>query len=261
MDGALRIRVSVLEGKTRVVESYARAPYHYLPLVQRDRELPLLTIVNSSGGILGGDALEARFFLDDRAEVTLRQQAATKVYRSTRGRARSVCNFVLGQGAWLDYFPDEIIPFAGSEYAQMTSVELGRNAVMLLGEIVTAGRLARGERFAFTRLILDLECADGDALLLRDRADIEPGRQQIDNAAILGNATLWGTFYLFTTRPLNAGLVDDVDEILAAADGMGGASSAPSGIVGRVLGTSLEAVRGALQRARIHVTDALMVRD
>ncbi len=260
MNGALRVRVGVHDGKSHVAESYAHAPYHYLPLIPRDRDFPLLTIVNSSGGILGGDELDARIELDAHAGVMLRQQAATKVYRSIAGPARSFCHFVLGEGAWLDYFPDEIIPFAGSAYAQTTRVELAPDAGMLLGELVTAGRLARGERFAFTRLTLDVQCAAGDALLLRDRADLEPARQQLENPAMLGDATLWGAFYLLTTAPVDATLADDIDEILGAAtDGWGGASLAPSGIVGRVVGTSLDAVRTAFQLARTCVLDRFPV--
>lgn len=258
MNGALRVRITVQDGESRVAKSYARAPYHYLPIIQRGRDLPLLTIVNSSGGILGGDVLDARIDLDAHAGVMLRQQAATKVYRSVCGPARSVCHFRLGEGAWLDYFPDEIIPFAGSEYVQTTRVELARNAVMLFGEIVTAGRLAHGECFAFTRLTLDVQCVAGDALLLRERADLEPARQQLSNPAILGDATLWGTFYLFTTAPVDKTLVEDIDEVLRDdVNGLGGATSAPSGIVGRVVGTSLETVRDALQHARTHVIKRL----
>jgi len=260
VDGALRIRIAVQDGESRVAESYARAPYHYLPIIRRGADLPLLTIVNSSGGILGGDVLDARIDLDAHAMVMLRQQAATKVYRSDRGPAHSACHFVLGEGAVLDYFPDEIIPFAGSEYTQTTQVELARHAVMLFGEIVTAGRLARGERFAFTRLTLDVQCTTSGALLLRDRADLEPAHQQLDNAAILGDATLWGAFYLFTTAPVEGALVDGIDEIFRdAGNGVGSASTAPSGLVGRLVGTSLETVREALHRARTRVFEQLRV--
>jgi len=260
VDGALRVRVSVHDGESRVAESYARAPYHYLPLIQREGDLPLLTIVSSSGGILGGDVLDARIELDAHAAVMLRQQAATKVYRSAGGPARSVYHFVLGAGAWLDYFPDEIIPFAGSELTQTTRVELAPDAVMLFGEMVTAGRLARGESFAFTRLTLDVQCAAGGVVLLRDRADLEPARQQLENPAILGDATLWGAFYLFTTVPVDGTLVEEIDAILrAAGSGVGGASAAASGVVGRVVGRSLETAREALQLARARVLERLRV--
>jgi urease accessory protein len=250
----------VLDGESRVADSYARAPYHYLPLIRRDHDLPLLTMVNSSGGILGGDALEARIELDAHAAVVLRQQAATRVYRSEGPPARSRCDFVLGTGAWLDYFPDEIIPFAGSEYEQTTRVELAPHAAMLFGELVTAGRLARGERFAFTRLTLDVQCAAANTLLLRDRAVLDPACQPLENPAILGPATLWAAFYLFTSVPVDAALVEEVDAILAAAgEGGGGASTAPSGIVGRVVGTSLETVRAAFRQARHRVVERFRV--
>jgi urease accessory protein len=260
VDGVLRIRIARQDGETRVVESYARAPFHYLPPIPRDGSPPLLTIVNSSGGILGGDVLDARIELEAQAALTLRQQAATKAYRSANGPARSRCDFVLGEAAVLDYFPDEIIPFAGSEYAQTTRVELERDALMLLGEIVTAGRQAQGEQFAFTRLTLDVQCAAGDTLLLRDRADIEPARQRLHSPGVLGDATVWGAFYLLTTAAVEGSLIEGIDEILhAVVDGTGGATAAPSGIVGRVVGTSLETVRDALQAARTRVLDRLNV--
>jgi urease accessory protein len=260
VDGALRIRIAARDGKSRVIESYARAPFHYVPPAHGDGAVPLLIIVNSSGGVLGGDALGMRVDLDKGAALTLRQQAATKVYRCDRNPARSVCRFALAKAAVLDYFPEEIIPFAHSDYTQITHVALVPGAVALLGEIVTAGRVARGERFEFTRLVLDLQCTYGATLLLRDRASLMPVRQQLDSPAILGDAVIWASFYLLTLLPVEAALIEEVDGVLhSVADGSGGATAGPAGVVGRVVGTSLDAVRAALQHARLVVLDRLQL--
>ena len=262
MDGALRVRVAVHDGESRVAESYARAPYHYLPIIQRDRDLPLLTIVNSSGGILGGDVLDARIELDAHAAVMLRQQAATKVYRSTCGPARSRCHFVLGEGAWLDYFPDELIPFAGSDYRQTTEVDVAPGAVMLLSEMVTAGRVARGEQFAFRRLLLDVQCRSDGVLRLRDCSDVQPAQQRLDSPAILGGALMWGTLYVLTTRALSSELIDDVRRQLGSIDGgIGGVTRAPLGLIARVVGASLEGIRAALQGARSRIRQRVVQKE
>src|SRR5262249_7052917 len=120
MNGALHIRIAVQDGETRVIDSYAHAPFHYLPPARRDGAPPLLTVVNSSEGVLGGDVLDVAVALGAGTRLTLRQQAATKVYRSDGQQARSTARFTLGEGAVLDYFPDEIIPFAGSDFVQTT---------------------------------------------------------------------------------------------------------------------------------------------
>lgn len=251
MNGALYVRIAVRDGESRVIDSYAHAPFHYLPPVRCADAPPLLTVVNSSGGVLGGDVLDIAIDLGPGARLTLRQQAATKVHGSDGAEARGTARFTLGEGALLDYFPDTIIPFARSNYAQTTRVELAAEAVMLLAEIVTAGRLARGEHFAFTRLALDVSCTGGGALLLRDRCDLRPPEQELDNPAILGNATIWGSFYVLTMKPLDPAVIDDVDGILrGVAKGSGGASAAPAGLLGRVASTSLDAVHAAMQSAR-----------
>jgi len=250
MNGALHIGVAVRDGRSRVMESYARAPLHYLPPAYRD-DVPLLTIVNSSGGVLGGDRLEMAIQLGPGASLALRPQAATKVYRSNCGPAHCLCRFTLAAGARLDYLADEIIPFAGSDYTQRTQVEIAADATVLLGEIVTAGRLARGERFAFARLALELQCSSGGALLLRDRSQLQPALRRFDDAATLGDADVWGSYYLLTARAVEPALIEEFDEVLrAVGNGTGGATGGPIGVVGRVLSTSLDAVRETFERVR-----------
>lgn len=251
MKGKLHIRLSVGDGSTHVSECYAHAPFHYLPPRAFPGEPPLLTIVNSSGGVLGGDQLAMKLELDPGAMLTLRTQAATKLYRSKGEGARSSCRFSLGADARLDYFPDEIIPFAGSDYEQRTMIDLSSGATALVGEVVTAGRLARDERFAFTRLALDLRCTGDDRLLLRDRAELRPAEQRLTTAAVLAGATVWGAFYCLTMNPVDAGLVEGIDEALCAVEGgVGGASRSLCGVIGRVAATSAEAVHESLHRAR-----------
>lgn len=252
MDGVLRIRVAAEGGETRVTDSYARAPFHYLPPSRCDGDLPRLTIVNSSGGVLGGDRLKLEVEVGAGAALSLRTQAATKIYRSEHGPAQSDCRFRLAHGAFLDYFPGEIIPFAGSDYTQKSEIDLAPGASMLLAEIVCAGRIARGERFAFTRLVLDLACSTtGGGRLLRDRADLRPCEGGWKSEAILGEASIWGSFYFLSAEPLDASLIDTVDERLRSVEGgAGGATGGPAGLFGRVLGGSLDSVREALGRAR-----------
>ncbi len=249
VNGELRLRLRAVGGETRVIESYAHAPFHYFPPARG--EPPLLTIVNSSGGILGGDRLEMTVALDAGARLTLRTQAATKVYRSAGAPAVAVSRFILGAGAFLDYFPDEIIPFAGSDYEQITGVEIGDGAVALLTEIVTAGRLARAERFAFSRLCIDVQCAHAETVLLRDRADLRPNTAAgLASVATLGDDTVWGSLYLMTAVPIDAAAIERVDAALGAVDeGVGAASATACGLAGRVVGTSVDTVRAALLNA------------
>jgi urease accessory protein len=255
MNGALRVRVDERRGETRVIDSYANAPFHYLPLARRGEGLPVLTLVNSSGGVLGGDRLDLEIDVGERACLAVRSQSATKLHRSNRGTACARSRFRLAEGALLDYFPEETIPFADSDFEQVTEVTLAPGAVLVFVEIVAAGRLERGERFAFRRLVVDFRCRasgrGGEVQGLRDRYDLQPSLQRLSASSILGDATIWGTFYLLTSSPLEDPLVEALDESLRSSpDCSGGATRSPFGASGRVVGCSLEALRTVLQRTR-----------
>lgn len=255
MDGRWSIRVAVRQGESRVVDSYASAPLHYLPYVpgsRHSRDAALVTLVNSSGGVLGGDRLAVDVEIDRHARLDLVTQSATRLYRSTAGKARMTQRLRLGTGASIEYFPDEIIPFAGSDFEQTTQVDLAPGARAILAETVAAGRLARGERFAFARLVLDLRCVAGGRLVLRDRAELEPARRPLDRPGILGDAGAWASFYVLSgASPVEPDVVEAIDRALAAVEGgRGGATASPAGVVGRAVAAEVEPLREAIARAR-----------
>ncbi len=253
MDGALRVRARCSDGETRIVDSHATAPFHYVPPCRREGELPVLTVVNSSGGVLGGDRLEVALDLGAGAALAVRAQAATKLYRSNRGPARSRSRLRLGERALLDVFLEETIPFAASDYEQTTTATLAAGAVLLFTEIVTAGRIERGECFAFERLAIDFEARASDPagapLSLRERYELRSPLEDVASPSILGGATVWGTLYALTPVTIDDAEVEAVDQATNSVAGVrAGATRAPIGLCARALGDSVEAVREALRR-------------
>src|SRR4029077_17102069 len=103
----------------------------------------------------------------------------------------------------------------------------------------------------FARLALDLQCTSGGALRLRDRSDLQPARQRLYGLALLGGADVLGLCYSLTARAGQPSLIEELDDTLRAVeDGTGGATAGPIGIVGRVVSTSLDAVRGTFEQVR-----------
>jgi urease accessory protein len=109
--------------------------------------MPEVQITNPSGGILGGDRLEMNITLKPAASATILTQAANKVYRGAKASQHAV--FRLGKGAFLEYLPHHLIPYAGSSYRQISEFWLAEDATLLTWDAYAAGRVARGERFAF----------------------------------------------------------------------------------------------------------------
>ena len=102
-------------------------------------------LINSSGGLTGGDRLEWAAEAGDGGNLTLSTQACEKVYRARDGRAETHVSLTLGEDARLDWLPQETILFDGGALARRLDADLAPGARLLAVEAVILGRTAMGE--------------------------------------------------------------------------------------------------------------------
>lgn len=103
-------------------------------------------IVNTSGGITGGDDLSVRAAVQSGARLSLTSQAAERIYRSSTGAPGKVRTQVcVGSGARLDWLPQETILYDHAALDRHLRVDLAESARCLLVETVVFGRTAMGE--------------------------------------------------------------------------------------------------------------------
>ena len=102
-------------------------------------------IVNTGGGVAGGDDLAFDFTCDDGASATITSQAAEKLYRSDGMPVTMRVQLNVGAKATLDWLPQETILFDGARLQRAFNIDLAANAQVLIFEAVTFGRLAMGE--------------------------------------------------------------------------------------------------------------------
>ena len=133
--GATILRVKQQQPPWRVVRGFP-APSGEL----------LAHVHNVSGGILDTDALDWRIDVAPGAQAQVTSTGATRVYRSRMpGRIASQrAAFNIGEGAYLEYLPDQLIPFAGSRFEQSMRIELARSASFILWDRIAPGRETSG---------------------------------------------------------------------------------------------------------------------
>ncbi len=149
--GELRLGLAPRGGRTRVTRRYTRAPFGSVRANYPDGSgMPEVQITNPSGGTLGGDRLEVEITLEPGSAATVLTQAASKAYRGRESYQRAALR--VGEGAFLEYLPHHLIPFSGSSYSQETTFYLEEGATLVTWDAYAAGRVARGERFAFDAL-------------------------------------------------------------------------------------------------------------
>lgn len=119
----------------------------------------LAHVHNVSGGILDGDSLECRIDVAPGAQAQVTTTGATRVYRSrsTERVALQRVVAIIRESAYLEYIPDQLIPFAGARFKQHAQVTLHPGAALVWWDQVAPGREASGEIFRYESLAGSLE--------------------------------------------------------------------------------------------------------
>ncbi len=102
-------------------------------------------LINTGGGLAGGDRMTVDARVSDGAAAALTTQAAEKVYRSEDADTEIAIRLRLDQGSRLDWLPQEQILFDGARLARSLDVTMARDASLFLAESVVFGRIAMGE--------------------------------------------------------------------------------------------------------------------
>jgi urease accessory protein len=102
-------------------------------------------LINTAGGLTGGDAMDWRFDVASQARVTLTTQACEKIYASTGGAAKVSARISVGSGGSISWFPQETILFDGAHLERAVELDLAGDSTALIVEPVAFGRLAMGE--------------------------------------------------------------------------------------------------------------------
>ena len=154
--GESRVVFAVREGKTRLADLHQRDPCRVLFPDPEPGEPPQAILVTTSGGVTEGDALSMAIEVGPGAEVVAATQAAEKIYRAARpaGQCTIEIAVTVGEGATLDWLPQETIVFQGARLKRRTVAAIAPGGSLLACELVVLGRAASGERFT-AGLLLD----------------------------------------------------------------------------------------------------------
>lgn len=132
-DGATRLATLYQEGCAKI-----RLPNTHSRLLEA-------VLINTAGGLTGGDDLAWSAELASAGRMVLTTQACERVYRSIGGAARVRTRLAVGSGAHLDWLPQETILFAGSRLDRTIDIDLADGAGITAIEAVLLGRDAMGE--------------------------------------------------------------------------------------------------------------------
>ena len=110
-------------------------------------------LINTAGGVAGGDRFSVSVHANADARVTVTTAAAEKIYRSHGPDAEIAVDLNLGDGARLAWLPQETILFDRAALARRIEIDMAASASLLCAEIVVFGRAAMNERLREGRYV------------------------------------------------------------------------------------------------------------
>lgn len=199
-------------------------------------------IVTSSlgGGLVDGDQVALDVEIAAGATGLVTSQASSKIYRGTSSQVLDVR--VHGDGCAL-IVPDPIVPYRGASYTQVTSIALDVEGSLVLSDVVTAGRIAHGERWACARFDALLAISVAGRTVLHDRVILERDiARRMTRFAALATAVVIGPRVGALGRAaLELGAVGKRDAIVVAG------SPLADGAILRIAGEDIEGVVATLR--------------
>lgn len=175
MKGHLHVTCAVgANGESYLREQSFRAPLH-LSKPHFDAGALVLSIVNPTAGIFDDDEIELDVRVEPSARLVLSTPSSSRIYRSRNGGPAKVIQTVrVGEGAFVEYFPEPFIPHAGARFQQRNDLRVAESGGLLFFEWLTPGRVASGESFLYDELQWDTDVRLDEKLIIRECYTLRP---------------------------------------------------------------------------------------
>jgi len=225
---------------TTVARAFANAPLKIL--TPKNHGAARWTFLSTyGGGLVDGDSIALEVRVGPGARALVGTQASTKIYRCPRGGVTQSIDAEVGEDGLLVVAPDPLVPFADARHEQRASIRLAAGASLAWVDVLSCGRAARGERWAFARHASRTRVLSEGALVAEDALVLDA--RDRDLARAMGRFDALATLLLF-----GPALAKTRDAILAKplaaprADVVFSASPLANGACVRVAGASVGAV-------------------
>jgi len=203
-------------------------------------------IVNTGGGVAGGDSYRVSLELGEGAEVEATTPSAERIYRSDGPAAAVATRLSLAPRARLCWLPQETLLFEGARLERRLEAEMSAEASLVIAETLVFGRLAMGESRIDASLRDSWRLRRDGRLVFADETRLERAGAALERRAVGAGARALAT--IVAAAPNIEARLPDLRAALEAGSGgvEAGASAFDGLIVARLVSPSPSRLRAAL---------------
>jgi urease accessory protein len=176
MIAALHISLDKINGKTRLLNAYAKSPFKIADITDSSSEDErTLVIMNASPGILDGDDYHIRVELETSARLRLQTQAYQRIFNMKRS-AGQLMEVHLKNNASFIFLPHPTVPHKNAHFTCRNHFYLDTQHHLIFGEVLTCGRKHNGESFLFSKYHSHTRIYINQQIVISENLLMEPGR-------------------------------------------------------------------------------------
>jgi urease accessory protein len=245
--GALKLVVAHTDSGSAAEDIAESGPLRVrFPRVREDRLEAIL--INTAGGIVGGDKLEFRVEAREEASLSITSQAAEKIYRSNGLTSRVSVSLKAERDSELFWLPQETILFDRARVEREIEVDVSSDASLAICEAIVFGRDAMGEKVERGLLRDRWRIRRDGKLVFADALTLDGDM----NSTLARRAAMNGMIAMATMVVVSNEAMSKLDALRDALTGDGieaGASAFEGMLVARILAEDSIALRSAVLSA------------
>ncbi|MDO4490583.1 MAG: urease accessory protein UreD [Lachnospiraceae bacterium] len=238
--------------KTILSDLSFTAPFKVMRPFYEKKDRMSVMLLTASAGIMAGDRQEMELTLERGANMEFLSQAYDKIHRMETGYAERKTRISIGKEAILYYTPLPVIPFAGSDYRSELQVSLeDETSRFVYTDVLTCGRIAYGEEFAYRKFLNTVTVTCGDTLIYRDRSCYEPEKTDMTGFGMYEGFTHLATMLLCNIPVSDQWLTEVRARLEQMPEFQGGVTRTASGdVVLRILGRNADRLVAFLEELK-----------
>ena len=199
-NGCCRIVLSGSENGTRIEDVFEASPIRVMFPRVGGSAVEEAVIINTGGGVAGGDRLECSVTALPDGAVAVTSQAAEKVYRALDEPAQITTTLRAREYAKLAWLPQETIIFNGARLQRKTEINLSSGSELLALEWLVLGRAAHSEVVVGGSITEGWRVKKDGRLIWADSFRVTDEMfAQLGRKALLANCTAIATLIYFGT--------------------------------------------------------------
>lgn len=240
----LTLEKNTFNNKTSVKNQFYKVPLcikRALYLEETCPDMAYIYIISPSGGILQGDRYRIDIDLRNSAIAHITTQSATRIYKMNKNFGTQIINLDVDKNCYLEYIPDQIIPFKSSKYYQISNLKVHESATCIYSEILTPGRVASNELFEYDVCYMKVKAVDhlGKTCFM-DSSKLEPKIENISAFGIMNGYNILGNIYILVPNDQLTNIKDEINSFLKKSNNnvIGSCTTLPysRGLLVRLLG-------------------------